>query len=97
MVFGLLICTLCLSQENREMTDYHKTNDRERMIELVSQIEKCNEFLKMKKHKDRRILPAFEKANLVKVQLQKAMLIAELKICVRNMTNFPKSVKKIYF
>lgn len=64
------------------------------MLQLITQIGECNEYLEFYKI---RIVNRVEKEELVKVQLRKAKFIAELKMLARNFEIIPEPVRKIYF
>lgn len=66
-----------------------------RMLELIAEIEACNEYLKF--YKIRMGLHTWTRAKLVSVQLSKAKFIAELKMFARNFEIIPQSVRTIYY
>lgn len=77
------------------MADCHSIIEEEEIFKLLIYINNCSNYLAM--YKNREGLSARKRAELVKVQMEKARLIAKLKTLVRNMTVIPEGVKKIYF
>ncbi|BAF45516.1 GfV-B47-ORF1 [Ichnoviriform fumiferanae] len=65
------------------------------VVDLVCEINEYSKFLA--KFRAREQLGALFRGDLVQLQIEKAKLIAQLKMAVRNWTVVPQSVRDIYF
>nr|AKD28134.1 V-B12-ORF1 [Glypta fumiferanae] len=72
-------------------------NEREwaEMILLAKKIGECKEYLS--DYKFRAVLKPKTRQRLVIVQMNKAELIAKLKMLARNFTKVPSGVMNVYF
>lgn len=71
------------------------SNEYYQMFKLIAEIDAYDAYLKC--YKIRVGLDKATRAVLVRVQLRKAELIAELKMLTRNIANIPQSVRDIYY
>lgn len=77
------------------MTRQPNRHEWNKMKQMAAEIEMCDEYLKM--YRLREMIGDYKKAKLVKMQVNKSMLIERLKIYARNYLRVPQSVLKIYF
>lgn len=76
------------------MSRQASSNEWNRMLEFIAEIDKCDDFLKC--YKIRVGLDKYTMQDLVRVQMKKAKLIEELKMLAQNIAIIPESVRKIY-
>lgn len=67
----------------------------QRVEELVEDINECTKMLEP--YRVRHGLKSSTRAELSKIQIRKAMLIAEVKMLVKDVPEVPESVLKIYY
>lgn len=77
------------------MSRQASSNEWNRMLELIGEIDACDAFLKC--YQIRIGLDKYTRKQLVIVQMEKAKYIAELKILARDIAIIPQSVREIYY
>lgn len=73
------------------------TIDREikKAQQLVAEIDACTDYLQRRRIREE--VGDLEKEELIRFQKEKALMIAEVKIILRNVQEVPQNMKKIYF
>lgn len=77
------------------MTESSDNGQWKGQLKLSAKIDSVNKFLE--EYKNRETLSDLLRTELVEAQIEKARLIAILKMSVMRSTNIPSSVLKIYF